>query len=350
MTGANSPARATLRACLPGLALSCALALPALADEAVSVELVPKALVGAGAPAVVVHALVPLAKLELELLEQGGPRKFNLASKSLGAGKTQRFALELGKPSRAALSGVLKVKTSAGQTAEMPLSIEVELLAPIEVKVAPEDVDLAKKRVKVSTSRPVRRLEALLISDTGASLGTIEQRFDTATSEPVIEWQEAGTVLKISLKAFDADEFFGGVDLFPWRVDIPHEELNFASGSHDIAAGEVVKLDASFTLIQQAVSRYGKLAAIRLFVAGHTDTVGDAASNRGLSERRAQAIGRWFKKRGVKIPVLSAGFGEDVLLVETPDQTDEARNRRAEYIVAVEAPTIRGRSPWQPVP
>ena len=64
-----------------------------------------------------------------------------------------------------------------------------------------------------------------------------------ATTEPVIEWQEAGTVLKISLKAFDADEFFGGVDLFPWRVDIPHEELNFASGSHDIAAGEVQKLD-----------------------------------------------------------------------------------------------------------
>ena len=95
---------AVVRGCL--LALSCT-ALPALADEAVSVELVPKALVGAGAPAVVVHALVPVAKLELELLEQGGPRKFHLESKSLGAGKTQRFALELGKPSRAALSGVL---------------------------------------------------------------------------------------------------------------------------------------------------------------------------------------------------------------------------------------------------
>ncbi|MFO0723589.1 MAG: OmpA family protein [Myxococcota bacterium] len=326
------------------------MALPAVADEAVSVELVPKALAGAGQPAIVVHAMEPIARLVLDLSDAAGARKIHLEAKNLGAGKVQRFALDLGKPSRAALSGILAVKTAAGGTAEMPIQVEVELVAPLEVKVAPEDVDLEKKRLRVTTSRPVRRLEALLLSDTGAALGTPEARFDSPTSEPVIEWQEAGTILKISVKAYDVDEFFGGVDLFPWRVDIPHEELNFATGSHDIEKAEVQKLDASFALIQQAVARYGKLATIRLFIAGHTDTVGDAASNRALSERRALSIGRWFKKRGVKVPILAAGFGEDVPLVQTPDQTDEPRNRRAEYIVAVEAPTIRGRSPWQPVP
>jgi outer membrane protein OmpA-like peptidoglycan-associated protein len=94
--------------------------------------------------------------------------------------------------------------------------------------------------------------------------------------------------------------------------------------------------------IQGAIRKYGALAKIRLFIAGHTDSVGDAASNRSLSRGRAKSIGRWFRKHGIKIPILSAGLGEDQLLIQTPDNTAEAKNRRAEYVVAVEAPALAG--------
>ena len=68
-------------------------------------------------------------------------------------------------------------------------------------------------------------------------------------------------------------------------------------------------------------------------------TVGDAASNKVLSENRARSIARAFLAGGAGIPISYAGFGEEQLLVPTPDETPEPRNRRATYIVAITPPT-----------
>ena len=230
----------------------------------------------------------------------------------------------------------------------MPLNLAVELLAPLELKVAPNDVNLEGHAVKIASNRDLAKVQVSLMSDTGTPMGTTETQV-SGTDVGVKYDQGKGIVMRISIKGWDADGFFGGVDLFPWKVDIPHEEVNFASGKSDIDPKEVAKLEASFDKIQAAIQKYGKLATIKLFIAGHTDTVSDAAYNRTLSDDRARAIGRWFKKRGVGIPIRYAGFGEDVLLVQTPDETDEPKNRRAEYIVAVDPPLVSGNVAFRPL-
>ena len=55
---------------------------------------------------------------------------------------------------------------------------------------------------------------------------------------------------------------------------------------------------------------------------------------------RALAIATWFKQHGVVVVVYARGFGEDRLKVETPDHTDQEQNRRAEYEVGVDSPTL----------
>ena len=50
------------------------------------------------------------------------------------------------------------------------------------------------------------------------------------------------------------------------------------------------------------------------------------------------------------IPVHYQGFGEDALAVQTPDETAEARNRRAVYVLAASAPAVQKalpRSAWR---
>jgi outer membrane protein OmpA-like peptidoglycan-associated protein len=92
---------------------------------------------------------------------------------------------------------------------------------------------------------------------------------------------------------------------------------------------------------------------VKLFIAGHTDTVAAADYNRELSRARARAIAGYFRGRGLRIQIRCAGLGEDAPLVATPDETDEPKNRRAEYIVAVEPPPIRnaGVEPrWEALP
>jgi len=47
------------------------------------------------------------------------------------------------------------------------------------------------------------------------------------------------------------------------------------------------------------------------------------------------------------------GFGEQSLAVATPDETDEPRNRRVDYILSVEDPPLKAagfRPVWKRVP
>ncbi|MFC3027395.1 MULTISPECIES: OmpA family protein [Roseomonadaceae] len=77
-----------------------------------------------------------------------------------------------------------------------------------------------------------------------------------------------------------------------------------------------------------------RLAGYRFRVEGHTDSVGDAAMNQALSERRAAAVRDFLVQRhGLdpgRIEVL--GLGEQQLLVATPDGVDEPRNRRVQVV------------------
>ena len=103
-------------------------------------------------------------------------------------------------------------------------------------------------------------------------------------------------------------------------------------------------MTAAIAEIEKASARYGTAikvqgVQIRLFVGGHTDTKGSPAANQALSERRALAIGKWFAAHGVKVGVYARGFGESDLKVDTPDETEEQKNRRVEYDVGVHGPT-----------
>lgn len=326
-------------------------AAPALAKDALKIDLVPKAQQGQGQPEIVVHAESPLKHLVLDVRRSTDKKRIKLEAGPIHGGREHHFVLELKAPGAAVFDGTLSVELDNGDTGEMPIHVSAELLEPLQISVRPEGVDLKANTLALTTNREVKKVEVSVMSDTGTPLGTSVTDVEGPSGGPyTAHWKQSkGTVLRISIKASDPDGFFGGVDLFPWKVDIPHQEVNFRSGSFDIDSAEAPKLEESYKLIEQAIQKYGKLATIRLFVAGHTDTVGDKGSNLTLSNNRARALGKWFKKRGVKIPILFAGFGEALLLVETPDETDEVRNRRAEYIVAVDPPPMRGPGRFSPL-
>lgn len=105
--------------------------------------------------------------------------------------------------------------------------------------------------------------------------------------------------------------------------------VNFANGSADLTPDAMKTLDE----LGQALSS-NELSAYKFRIEGHTDTVGSPAYNKSLSERRAEAVvGYIAKKFNVDPSRLQAvGMGEEGLLVTTPPQTAEPRNRRVEVI------------------
>ncbi len=69
-------------------------------------------------------------------------------------------------------------------------------------------------------------------------------------------------------------------------------------------------------------------------VVGHSDTVGKADANTKLAYQRASSIARLLRERGMQAATLSIeSHGESNLLISTPDETPEPRNRRVEVSI-----------------
>ncbi|HET7881340.1 MAG TPA: OmpA family protein [Acetobacteraceae bacterium] len=105
--------------------------------------------------------------------------------------------------------------------------------------------------------------------------------------------------------------------------------VNFANGSAELTPEAIQTLDE---LGKALASK--DLEGFRFRIEGHTDTVGSREYNRALSERRAEAVVAYVTKTfGVDASRLQAvGMGEDGLLVPTPPQTSEPRNRRVQVV------------------
>lgn len=76
-----------------------------------------------------------------------------------------------------------------------------------------------------------------------------------------------------------------------------------------------------------------KHSAWALSIEGHTDSVGDPASNRTLSQRRADAVRAALAERGVRPDRLeTAGFGASEPRESNATVEGRARNRRVELV------------------
>ncbi len=112
------------------------------------------------------------------------------------------------------------------------------------------------------------------------------------------------------------------------RPQLPeHFFLYFESGGTQLTA-------ASLALIPQILKEPEERATADMSIIGHSDTVGNADLNDALSLKRAQVVADLLKSRGLKVDALTVeSHGKRNLLVPTPDQTPEPRNRRVEVSI-----------------
>ena len=105
--------------------------------------------------------------------------------------------------------------------------------------------------------------------------------------------------------------------------------VQFATGSADLTPEAIQTLDSlGKALSNQALSQY------RFRIEGHTDTVGTRDYNKALSDRRAATVVDYIANNfHVDRNRLEAiGMGEDGLMIPTPAQTPEPRNRRVQVV------------------
>lgn len=67
-------------------------------------------------------------------------------------------------------------------------------------------------------------------------------------------------------------------------------------------------------------------------VGGHTDSVGNAAANLALSQRRAQSVATYLASKGVDAKLMTTkGYGDTAPIADNASAEGKARNRRIEF-------------------
>ncbi|MEZ4316014.1 MAG: OmpA family protein [Myxococcota bacterium] len=277
-----------------------------------------------------------------------GVKKWSKPVERLGAGSEVKLEL-VGLPKGSHdCSGSIEVDSDQG-SGTLTFRTPMASLEPLDWKATLDDVDLKERTARPWASRPLTRATAVITSTEGDRLGEVVADLEDP-QRPLFHWSPTDEVLTIAIVATDVHGFKSSLDLSPWTYEIPHDDVVFATNAHEVVASEVKKLEATWNDVQAVLRKFGNYVDIHLYVAGYTDTVGSASSNQGLSERRARSIALWFKERGFPGKVYSQGFGESVLAVATPDETDAEANRRALYILAASPPRTSDaipRSSWR---
>jgi OOP family OmpA-OmpF porin len=131
-----------------------------------------------------------------------------------------------------------------------------------------------------------------------------------------------------------------GPDGCPQKVVIDLKGVNFKfdrpkKGESNIEPTLAVPSSDSLAILDQAVDTLKRYPQVHVTVAGYTDSVGTAAYNQGLSERRAKIVYDYLTSHGIDASRLEGPIGHGLNDPIDTNKTAEgrARNRRTELQV-----------------
>lgn len=155
----------------------------------------------------------------------------------------------------------------------------------------------------------------------------------TATRLEGVEFTASGETPE---KVFERASPNPGTDFdYPYGAELkdcgslPTHEFAFDVNSDQLKGSEWPMLKAVADLLK-------KEASIKLRILGHTDSTGDAAKNKDLSQRRAESVKKVLvQKYGADDKRISTkGWGDEQPLVTNDTEEGRAMNRRVEITVA----------------
>ncbi|MBK6648370.1 MAG: OmpA family protein [Betaproteobacteria bacterium] len=173
-----------------------------------------------------------------------------------------------------------------------------------------------------------RNYVVLLPEDSGA-LGKVfvksdkgEQTLDQARQGALISGESA----PFSVSAEQLKRDFGSAMAASPHLPVRYY-LYFETGGARLTA-------ESQALIATVLTKIAERDNPDVSVIGHSDTVGKAEANAVLAYQRASTIANLLREKGMQAATLSIeSHGESNLLVPTPDEAPEPRNRRVEITI-----------------
>jgi outer membrane protein OmpA-like peptidoglycan-associated protein len=286
-------------------------------------------------PSFIVTPSRPVASMRV-VIDAGG-RTFEFTKANVGANVPAKFTWARDESVTSATAWVTaEFADSTSEEVQVPFSWTYG--APLKVDLNGASADVSARTLTVKVTAPVQKADIIAY---GAGKAVLDERTVEVRGGPgkvEVPWVgEPSEVVLLDVKLHGSNAW-AGFTYSPWFLDIPHEDVLFASNSDVIPSSEEPKLRHTLEQLRDVLAKYGSVVPVKLYIAGCTDTVGDSASNKDLSLRRARAIARWLRNAGYDKPIFYHGFGESLLAVSTGDEVDMQANRRALYMVGANPP------------
>ncbi|MBN2797539.1 MAG: OmpA family protein [Deltaproteobacteria bacterium] len=279
----------------------------------------------------------PRALSELTVVVEAGGESWEFTKGAVPAGQAVRFSWERDTSITQATAWVSAV-FSDQSTEEVSLPLRFVYGEPLKVDLSRAVADVKARTLEVQVTAPVTTAEIIAY---GAHKAVLSQKTVEISGGPgriAVPWVGSPSEVVLLDVKLSNDTGWAGFTYSPWFLDIPHQDVLFPSNEAEILADEAPKLQRTLEELEAVLDKYGDVVPVKLYIAGCTDTVGDAGHNAELSRRRARAIAAWLRDHGYGGPILYHGFGEGLLAVPTGDGVDEAANRRALYLVGANPP------------
>ncbi len=168
----------------------------------------------------------------------------------------------------------------------------------------------------------------VLLQSPDGSTGAI--LVDTGKGTVLVNKKRQGVVLDGSnAKAFAVDQQRIDADFSQALAAQPPLPISFLLYFR-LGGSELTPESSSFlqTVVLKTIAERGPCA---VSVIGHTDTMGESSSNQQVGLERARSIATILQNHHIETLELSVtSHGESNLLIKTPDETPEPRNRRVE--------------------
>ncbi len=280
------------------------------------------------------------------------------------------------KPAVDALVAAATAETSASGATVTTSAIAVPEAAPVAVSISTTG-DIAGGRITLIGTVPTKAAKAKIIAAADASYGAgaYDDRITVAGGSLTPEGESGLNGLIQLMPALNEEVVSGTITVADGTLDLTATTADDASSARLKAAlaalagvtatdnvtlasppkaadlegalnklvgirpvlfesGSAVVLPSNKKLLDNLARQIRRAKGLSINVDGHTDSQGDPASNKSLSERRSAAVVAELIKRGVKRGQLkSRGFGEERPTTTNATETGRQKNRRVVFSV-----------------
>lgn len=226
-------------------------------------------------------------------------------------------------------------------------------VAQQQASAAGIDADIARdqaKAARVDTAEQAQRADSA-----GMDAAVARNEADSARNDTEIAKQSASAargdadVARSQADAARADAGVARAQADDLQRQITELNAKATNRGLVVTLGDVLFSTGTADLKGGAANNLGKLAAFlnrfedrTVMIEGHTDNVGTADSNLGLSQRRADAVKFYLVSQGVGANRLDAsGKGEVSPVAGNDSSTGRQQNRRVEVIISNTATSMR---------